>query len=161
MVIADYNIICIGQKQATIFGNDKYYVETNKVPMKSKPVVYGNTHYFAQYQKGIWYSFGPKEREDGSYTDEEWFDLNYNSKYLYNVAVIEKHRDTVIEILNKCISVSPSGYVGVIFRLELKRKECIKGVIIQSQFEKLLLNNKIKYNYLYIVGNEEQKKLKI
>ncbi len=148
MVIADFYIMCLSQTKKHIIETPGMLITSHSIPVKSKQIL-NNEYIFAQSLSGIWYSFEPKERENGDYS-AEWFDLEIKNNQ-YVLTVNEKDKDKVLNIINQYIELSPIKYIGVLFRLQDRKKEKIKGIISKKQFVKMLLHNKIRYNCLYIV----------
>lgn len=148
MVISDFYIMCLLQSKRQIIDDPSLIVTSCSIPVKSKQVLPGESR-FAQNLKGIWYSFEPKERIVGDYS-AEWFDLEIRNNRCFVVAN-ENSKEKIVEIINQYIEFSPIKYVGVLFRLQGRQSERINGVLKKQQFLKILLQNKIRYNTLYIV----------
>ncbi len=147
MVIADFFIICFQQKHSEIDPNLEYNVVAYKRPATKK--VLSNEQLFAQDILGIWYSFEPKERENGDYS-AEWFDLDDFGRGK-RVVLIPEHSDKVLRVFDRYVNSLSCEYIGVMFRLEGKNHEKIFGVLSKQKFRKMLLDKKIKYNCLYIL----------
>ena len=147
MVVADYFILCFHQKKAEINSSIDCIIQAHKSP-SSKKVLF-NEHLFSQSIDGIWYSFEPTERNNGNYS-AEWFDLDISHRG-NRVAIVQKYQEKVLRIFDYYINSTPEDYIGVLFRLEGKNKEKICGVLTEKQFRKLLTEDKLKYNCMYIV----------
>ena len=149
MVIADFYIMCLSQTKRNIIQDSSVLVTSRSIPVKIKPILV-NEYVFAQNLSGVWYSFEPQERETGDYS-AEWFDLEIKNNQ-YFLVVNEKYKDKILKIINQYIDLSPVKHVGVLFRLQGRQKEKVKGIIQKKQFVEMLLQNKIRYNCLYIVN---------
>ena len=147
MVVADYFILAFHQKKIEINTNLNCIIQAHKTPSSKK--VLSNEHLFAQSIAGIWYSFEPIERNEGNYS-AEWFDLDVSHRG-QRVVLIPKYREKVLDILEHYANSSLDDYIGVLFRIEGKNKEKIVGTLTQQQFRRLLIENKLKYNCMYIV----------
>lgn len=148
MVIADFYIMCLSQIKKNIIETSGVLISSHSIPVKSRKIL-ADECFFAQSLSGIWYSFEPKEREAGDYS-AEWFDLeSRNNQYI--LVVNEKDKEKVLDIINQYIEFSPIKYIGILFRLQDKKEEKVRGVIRKKQFIEMLLQKKIRYNCLYIV----------
>ena len=147
MVVADYFIFCFHQKKLEINTDLNCIVQAHKTP-SSKKVLF-NEHLFSQNIDGIWYSFEPVERNKGDYS-AEWFDLDVSHRG-QRVVLIPEYQEKVLDILEHYADSSLDDYIGVLFRIEGKNKEKIVGVLTKQRFRKLLMENKLKYNCMYIV----------
>lgn len=148
MVIADFFLMCLSQTKRNNIEDPNIIITSYQIPIKSKKII-NDEYLFAQNLKGIWYSFEPKEREYREYT-AEWFDLEIRNNQ-YFLTVNEKDKEIILNIINTYIELSPIKHIGVLFRLQQKKEEKIKGVIPKKKFTEMLFNGKIRYNCLYIV----------
>ena len=148
MVIADFYIMCLSQTKRNIIETPGMLITSHSIPVKSKKIL-NDEYVFAQNLSGIWYSFEPKERETGDYS-AEWFDLEIKNNQ-YVLIVNEKDKEKVLNTINQYIEFSPIKYIGILFRLQGGKKEKVKGVISKKQFIEMMVQNKIRYNCLYIV----------
>lgn len=148
MIIGDFFIMCLEQKSASISPICSCSVSAQKIPIKKYPIL-ADEHLFAQHLRGIWYSFEPLERDVGDYT-KEWFDLEIVNNQ-YRVSLIEEYKMKVINIIEEYVKLSPIKHIGVIFRIQASHKDHIKGVIKSREFIKMLQENRVRYNCLYII----------
>lgn len=161
MVITDFNIICLGQKEKTPYNSDTL---TSDCYYPNRKKIYAGW-LVTQYLKGVWYQIYPIARNTFDY-QKELFDLitcdNYDNidipdflkgnlrQDTYNIKVIGETNE-IIDIINFYIQRSPIKTIAVLFRLQGKEKETLMGLMNREDFYTNLASQKLLFNVVYLV----------
>lgn len=162
MVIADFNIVCLAQKNADLFHSER--IKSTAVNLNSKSVnTYDGWNIFKGL-RGFWYDIYPKDRELENYQyDREFFDLSDTSKpYDYTIAAlkdkknklicIEEYKTQIVNIVDFYLKSSPIHRICFMVRIQDREEEAVLGTLSREEFISKLRDNNLMYNVMYIVS---------
>jgi hypothetical protein len=170
MVLADFRIVCIGQKkysdfQSEFFNTDHFIAQKPQMDFEWRVM-----HSLI----GKSYEFSIKQRMQNDFDKYEPFDIgnfiNQNTvpeycdiinknllprdyDYMSSVVIL-KHLDEIRRIITFYIAQSPINCVTVLFRLQDKEYETIVGVIELNDFFQKLSSGNILYNVAYVITDK-------
>lgn len=161
MVISDFNIICLAQKEAELFNSKAINSKANNLNVK-KVLTYIGWNIFQGF-KGIWYEIYPKNRELKDYQyDQEFFDLDYKTTIYSDklialknkrnrVICVEEYEKDILNIIDFYLKKSPIHRICVMIRVQDK-EEAILGTMSRKEFVYKLKKEELCYNVAYIVS---------
>ena len=130
-IMIDYNIICIGQRESTIFCPK--FQTVNKLYPEFPSL---------EYIRGVKYRY--------TFDYDEQIDLTEDS-YTYFYCKRETECAFIKNSAHYYLQKSPINKIMVLFRLQLDQKERIAGEITLKQFIKRLDGGKLRPNYAYLI----------
>lgn len=149
LVIADFNIICLGQKYKKICELDGIRTDVVKASEISK--LYGNKWSVLSAYQGYLYSVYPiDDMQDYDYSNG-FFDLDIRDSMKY-VIHGEQSFNKIVGVLNHYIEASPIKTVCILVRLDWDNENKIIGTIDKRQFLEKLQSREIMFNTAYIVS---------
>ena len=167
MVISDFNIICLGQKEPELFSSKT--IKTTATDLnKDGTATFIGWDTFLGF-KGIWYEILPNDRESENYRyDREFFDLNYKTTaYVDTLLALkdkrnqlvceEKYKKDIIDVIDFYLEKSPIKRICVMVRVQDKEEEAILGTMRRKEFVDKLRNGELRFNVLYIVSSDSPK----
>lgn len=145
-VIADINIICIGQKEKKCYNHDLINIECHK-----NPYCFYSEWEILSSIRGNWYQITPIKRDYGVYNDE-FFPLlqNKNKSYLY-LKDDKPNIDFLVNLIIFYLNESPLRKIYFMVRLNWKKEQKIIGVLKFKEFINKLENNKVLFDTAYII----------
>lgn len=154
MVIADINILCVGEKaksRCTIqnIGLKIYYNKGRK-----NAVIYKNRYQAVQKVNGIWYQIYPRERGIGneSYRNE-FLDLEGNLRMIF---LDKKFKKELLSFIKDVIDSSPSKCIYFFSDLQGYKEKRIE--LQYREFEELFEVELLSFNTVYQITREEEAK---
>lgn len=150
MVLADLNIICVGQSQQKFPTKyNKFSIRAfNRNRKKLQPVYLYDSFPVAHSLCGWWYQIHPKGWRE--FLENPFFEFNsYNSAF---VGLRSQWIDDIQELLSFYIEQSPIREIAVVIRLESTVSEYVHmSCSIRSYINDLIKGN-VAYNHLYFIS---------
>jgi hypothetical protein len=170
MVLADFRIVCIGQKKYSDFQSEFFYTDHFITQKPQMDFEWRVMHSLI----GKSYEFSIKQRMQSDFDKYEPFDIrvfqhqdkvpeycdtisknllvcDYN--YMSSVAVL-KHMEEIKKIISFYVQKSPINCAVVLFRLQSREYETITGVIETTEFFRKLDDGNILYNVAYLITDK-------
>lgn len=150
MILADLNIICIGQSQKRFpplkrkFSIGAY----NRNKKNLHPVYLYDSFPVTHSLQGWWYQFHPKEWIE--FLDNPFFEFNSG-----NIALVRLRAQwigDIQELLSFYIEQSPTREIAVIVRLESTVSEYVHESCDINSFINDLIQGNVAYNHLYFIA---------
>lgn len=145
MVISDFNIICLSQLTPSLISYNGIVIDVISLHNG-----YGQHWKVLQKSKGVWYQFSPLERETTRQYNDEFFDLTVCNTD-FQVVVLEKYHDTLKEIVDDYLTLSPIHEILVLIRLDEKGESNNNVMMKYTDFVINLDAGKLLFNKIYHV----------
>ena len=162
MVIADFNIICLGAKKPDIYVDPRIHTEWNDRYNLNSPPYYKDNWEIVSLFRGIWYSIEPAERLTLNY-EHEIFDLgtkgiNICSSRgreikLSSVRVTPPFEGLFPNLIKYYVNLSPIKTICLLLRLQGKEDEIHFGPLNISRFMCMLNEDKVMFNAVYFISD--------
>ena len=148
-ILADLNIICIGQARKKLPpDHDKYDITPmSRNRAKLRPVYWQDDFPVAHSLRGWWYCIYPKGWEE--FLENPFFE--FNSGDISLVKARSQWVEDIRQLLAFYIGQSPAGEIGVVIRLQSAVSECVHERCCLSAFVNDLIAGNIAYNHLYFI----------
>lgn len=150
MVVADFNIFCLDQREQKKYINPKLKVEGFKIKNISK-LYYGDRWSILSSFQGCGYNLYPVDKLGKYDYSRGFFDLliKNNKKY---VVLSDLQMKEFAEIIHFYIQYSPIKKICILIRLDWDNENSILGTFKEEEFLKKLNQQELLFNVAYIVG---------
>lgn len=162
MVIADFNIICLGAKEVDKYSDPIVRIESSDRFRKST-TIYKDNWKIIHLLKGIWYSIEPAQRTFLDY-EHEFFDFGNNKINvlsarnrqigLTSVRVLPPYQNLFPKLIEYYVERSPIKAICLLLRLQDLEDEIHYGPMPVSMFLDKLRDDEVMFNAAYFISND-------
>lgn len=148
MVIADINIVCVGQREKSKYiisnaGIDCYCLDVDK-----KDCIYDDKYQKIQNIKGVWYQIYPEARNEGDY-NQEFMDLCVIDDKVKMIFLDKDIKKKLLDFLELLYKESPLKCIYFVVDLQGYKENSI--CISYREFSELIQKEEIYFNTVYYI----------
>ena len=146
MVIADINIINVGQRKKSEFIISGAYIHSFYIEGMTNERVYDDRYEEMQKLKGFWYQISPAERLAGDYR-YEFFDLQIRNTEPKIVFLNEKLKKELVFTIKELYHMSPQKVIYFVIDLQGYKEK--KKIVSVEDFMELIRHEQLLFNTVY------------
>lgn len=154
MVIADFNIICLKQKNMKVYKSP--FIKTEAFRNSNISQIYGDKWSILSAFYGYGYSLYPVDEKNNYDYSHGFFDLTINNK-VKNIVLADLEMERFAQIIDFYLNQSPIKKICILIRLDWSGDNTLLGTINRNEFLSKLEKQELSFNTAYII---EEKMLK-